>query len=160
MPLCIGFVSGPVFRPVVAPVDCPLGGCEEIPGLEDIEEECPMDAPTTGEPLQSLPISLCGRRRSSQTSDYFSIGMGTSPRHSICLSEEGNEAAILEEVDTAMATEDEQSMEDVDHDTRSDSHRESNLQSVRGQSLVPCLSCTGHGMCVGWGGGWGVGGGA
>lgn len=131
-PPFVGFVSEQVFRPVMAPVASLLDGCEEIPRVEDTdEEECSRDASITGEPLQSLALSLLGRRRSSQTSDYFSIGVGSSPRQSICLSEEG-EAAILEEVDSVMLTEDEQGLGDGGGDARSDSHCESNVQSVRG----------------------------
>lgn len=149
----VGFVSEVVFRPVTAPGQCLLGDCVEIPELKDIdEEECPRDVPTTRERRQSLPTSsFYGRRYSLQTSDYYSVGMGTSPRHSISFSEEGIEAATLEDVDAVMATEDEQSVGDVDSDAELDSQCESNLQSVGGNShmLHTTHTCTRtHGACM------------
>ena len=148
----VGFVSEVVFRPVTAPGECLLGDCEEIPELKDIdEEECPRDVPTTRERRQSLlTSSFYGRRYSLQTSDYYSVGMGTSPRQSISLSEEGIEADILEDVDAVMATEDEQSVGDVDSDAELDSQCESNLQSVGGNShmLHTTHTCTRKHACT------------
>ena len=149
----VGFVSEVVFKPVTAPGECLLGDCEEIPELKDIdEEEFPRHVPTTRERQQSLlTSSFYGRRYSLQTSDYYSVGMGTSPRQSIFLSEVGIEAAILEDVDAVTATEDERSVGDVDSDAELDSQCESNLQSVGGNShmLHTTHTCTRtHGACM------------
>ena len=136
-PPCLGFVSGHVCRPVTAAVDGFPGGNEEISGVVDSdEEECQRDDSVTGAHIQSLPVRFFGRRRSSETSDYFSITGGSSPWQSICLSEAG-EAGILEEVDSVMPAEGEQGVDDA----RTDIHCESNLQPIRG-TYTPYLLVT------------------
>ena len=113
-------------------MECLPKVCEKIPALEDIdEEECSRGAHTTGECSQSAPVTSCARRCSLQTSDYFSMGLGISPRQSISLSEEGDEAAPMEEVDAVLMAGDELSV-DVASDAGSDSHCASNLQAIRG----------------------------
>ena len=106
--------------------------CEKTPALEDIdEEECPRGAHATGGCPQSVPVTSCARRCSLQTSDYFSIGLGISPRQSISLSEEGDEAVPMEEVNAVLMAGDELSV-DIASDAGSDNHCESNLQAIRG----------------------------
>ena len=111
-------------------MECLPKVCEKIPALEDIdEEECPRGAHATGGCPQSVSVTSCTQRCSLQTSDYFSIGLGISPRQSISLSEEGDEAGPMEEVDAVLMVGDELSV-DVASDAGSDNHCASNLQAI------------------------------
>ena len=113
-------------------MECLPKVCEKIPSLEDIdEEECPRGTHATGGSPQLVPVTSCARWCRLQTNDYFSIGLGISPRQSISLSEEGDEAVPMEEMDAVLMAGDELSI-DVASDAGSDSHCASNLQAIRG----------------------------